>query len=193
MQQRHKTVYHYSCKICYTDGRKEPTKIDLPDGVDADKFAEILLKQNLSDVGVIHVMRTKSVYDLGMKKTKTNNIIYNKTNTLDMYVDDRVKTAADIKSFLVRKFNSVCGFNITPGQENISPVIITSMLTLNRCGIMANNPNVEQHWQEHRVNVATPQPKRDVIVNRNLKQIWPHAADNLPVRLRAFFIQNQKG
>lgn len=187
---RHKIVYSYSCKICYTD--KDAVKIDLPEDVDTDKFAEILSKQDLTKVGIIRIMRTKSVYDLRTTKFKPNNVIYNNTKTFSMYVDDKIKTASDIKNFLMREYNTGCGFVVQPGQENVSPVVITSMITLKRCGVMANNPNIEQHWQEHRVNVAKPNPKQDVIIDRNLKQIWPRATNNMPMQLKNFFVQKQK-
>lgn len=186
---RHKIVYSYACKICYID--KDPVKIILPDGVDTDKFAEILSNYDLTDVGVICVMKTKTVYDLHTK-FNPNNTIYTNTKTLNMYVDDKIKTASDVKNLLLKKYNNGCGFVVKPGQENISPVVITFMKTSYRCGIMAHNPNIEQHWTEQYVNVAWPNPKRDVIINRNLNQIWPRQTNDIPVQLKSFLVHKKQ-
>ena len=187
---RHKIVYSYACKIYYID--KEPVKIILPDGVDANEFAEILSNYDLADVGVIRVMKTKTVYDLHTTKFNPDNTIYNNTKTLNMYVDDKIKTASDVKNLLLKKYNNGCGFVVKPGQENMSPVVITSMKTLYRCGIMAHNPNVEQHWTEQYVNVARPNPKQDVVIDRNLKQIWPRQTNGLPVQLKSFLVHKKQ-
>lgn len=186
---RHRIVYSYACKICYID--KEPVKIDLPDGVDTDKFAEILSNYDLTDVGVIRVMKTKTVYDLHTTKFNPNNTIYNNTKVLNMYVDEKIKTSSDVKDLLLKKYNTGCGFVVKPGQENISPAVITSMKISHRWGVMAHNPNIEQHWTEYYVNIARPNPKRDVIINRNLKQIWPRQTNGLPVQLKSFLVHKK--
>lgn len=181
---RHKITYKYSCKI-YSIKSRDAKNIELPENVSADEFAQIIARQNLYDVTKISLVRTKCVYDL---RAKTQHDFVGKNKVLNIYVDDSVKTDRDIRNILQRNYRDVYGVPTT--NTNLTKVL-TQVITRTKYGVVFGT-NKEETWQENQATVVSPNPKRDIIMNRALKQIWPRNTGALPRVVQEFFIKRQK-
>ncbi len=182
---RHKIVYKYSCKI-YSVNSRDAKNIDLPENMSGDEFAKIIERQNLIDVTKISLVRTKCVYDL---RAKTHNNFVGKNTVLNIYVDDTVRTERDIRNMLERKYKS----NIygVPNTNTNLPFVLTRVIPQTKYGVVYGT-DCEKSWTENHATVEKPNPKRDVIINRSGKQIWPRNTDALPRVVQEFFIKRQK-
>lgn len=181
---RHKITYKYSCKI-YSIKSDDVKNIDLPENMSADEFAQIIARQNLIDVTKISLVRTKCVYDL---RAKTHNNFVGKNTVLNIYVDDTVRTERDIRNMLERKYKYIYG---VPNTNTNLPFVLTRVIPQTRYGAVYGT-NREELWTENHATVEKPNPKRDVIINRSGKQIWPHNTGALPRVVQEFFIKRQK-
>lgn len=183
-----KTVYSYSYKLYQSDidNSKTPS-IDLPNNINTADFVNMIKLKNLSKTSKIQITRTKQ--NTAVKETLT------------LYVDDRIKTAGEIQDILKKKYGSVCGF--TPQHKQSAPTVITGHIIRHRYGMTGGyNVRIDRNtvifkeakevtWDEPEANVESPKPEHDVIVNRELNQIWPVATGALPKAIQEFFINER--
>ena len=184
MSENCKTVYSY--KLYHSDSdNSKVQKIDLPDNITSSDFINIVRQKNLSNAGKIQLIKT------------TNNIQKNIT----LFIDDNVKTAGEVQDILRKKYGSVCGF--TPKSLQSAPTVITGHLIRHRYGMSGGyNVHIDRNttvfkepkeitWDEPNAVVETPKSETDVIVNRELKQIWPVATNTFPQVIQDFFVNER--
>jgi len=185
MEPRHQIVYKYKYTL-YPNNGADVLTADLPDDVTPEKFMNILSKQNLSTIGKISVLKTKHVFDLRSKKLRNNKIIYQKTKTLNIYVDDYIRTGREVKNKLIRQYEYISVFPVNPEIENLAPFVLTEIKKINRNAVIFGTDR-EYSWHEYNAKVEHPDSCRDIIINQRLQQIWPRATQKLPQQVYSFF------
>ena len=174
------TSYSYSYEMYLSDADNSKIQpIKLPDNITASGFVDMIRQQNLSNVGKIRIKRTSGTAQ----------------KTITLFMDDWVKTASEIKDILKRKYGSVCG--TMPSAAQHAPIIITGCCKIFKGGIIpGHNVHIngrfvfkepkEETWTEPNATLETPRTE-DVMVNRELKQIWPVQTGAVPQAVHDFF------
>ena len=188
MSENNKPVYSYSYKLYQSDtDNYKVQSVNLPDNINIKDFLNIIKRNNLTKAAKIQITRTK------------NNTATKETVTL--YVDDSIKTAGEIQDILRKRYGSICGF--TPNSKQTAPSIITGYRTRRRYGMTGGyNVRIDRNtvvfkeakevtWEEPEASVESPKPEKDVIVNRELNQIWPVATGALPKAIQDFFVNER--
>ena len=185
------TDYSYLCML-YPSNADESccTKIELPNNINATDFIGTVRHHGLSNIGKIKITR----HIIGTSdKSDTSK-------TITIYVDDCVRTAAEVQNLLKRKYGSACGFYPRYGQTQ--PTVITGHKILQKGGIVPGH-NVylhtgdnkcesyyikpeEHNWTEPYAIVKTLN-KGDILVGRDFNQMFPIKTQQPPVDLVRFF------
>ena len=98
---------------------------------------------------------------------------------------DKVTTVADIRAFLNNKYGTT--FNFEPYENTEHKPAILDYVHENNCtGLVDSKTGRPTHYtiytvQWHYLN------KQDIIVDKDLKQIWPHRTGKAPVAIQKFF------
>lgn len=177
------TDYSYLCRLYRLDADESGAiELNLPGSIQLQDFIDSIKHQDLSNIGRIKITQC------------TTNV--KNPNFINLYVDDRVQTSADIQSLLKRNYGSVCGFY--PAYAD-APAVITGHKTLHKSGVVpAHNiysksggrfykDPQEYTWEEPYALVRSLTPNDIMVQRRNLCQIWPTVTQQPPVALMKFF------
>ncbi|MBR1380449.1 MAG: hypothetical protein IJ560_02570 [Alphaproteobacteria bacterium] len=197
MNMRHKINYDYSYKL-YSNNYdcSENAFVKLPTGVTLEQFIETLTRQNLTDVYKVCVLRTKTIVDM---RTTKSPVVYSDQKKIDLFIDDAVHSGLDVQRNAAQRYKEFVHMVPALTRSDISPVVTTSSSIMRHnavCGggyIRTGRDAVEyrapreESWNERVIFVRALNSMYDLLVNKQIQQIWPKRTDAIPLRLKQFF------
>lgn len=177
-----KMVLSYSCKLHFShnDNMHQPVPaIDLPENATAADLVHVAKRQHL-ETGKIEVIKTQKIIDTNIP----NHVLKTITNSITLYVDDKVKTPDEIYEYLKRRYHSDCWFS--PKNKPKTPAVLIGHIVYQRNAAVYGGGKFET-WNEQHADVHSLQPDTDILVNSDLKEIWPTDTGVMPEIVQKFF------
>ena len=102
---------------------------------------------------------------------------------------DKITTVADIRSYLNNKYGTTFNFEPYENTEN-KPAILDYVHENNCTGLRDSKTGAETHYTIHTVQWHYLN-NQDIIVDKDLKKIWPRKTGKIPVEIQKFFLLQQ--
>ena len=105
--------------------------------------------------------------------------------SLSFTASNKITTVADIRSYLNKKYGSVFNFEPYENTEN-KPAVLDYVHENNCTGLRDSKTGQATHYTIHTVQWHYLN-NQDIIVDKDLKQIWPRKTGKFPVAIQKFF------
>lgn len=157
-----------------------------------NELKEIIKKEGVSDIPYsIDIIRRVVVFN---RDKKANGIVYSPNGVsvadekLNLVVANKLIYPKDVRKILKKEYNSTLDMDTQKLDEKI-PVKRFNVSEQNMTGMVVNG--METHYTLYDVYCEQLTPD-DVVVNKNLNQIWPIRTGMIPYKLSEMLLRKKE-
>lgn len=148
---------------------------------------ELIITRDVQVVDTDNKTKKDGIYVFGTEKQKNTKIA---SESIKFVIADKLLYPNDIRKILTQKYGNVLDFDNQKWNEDI-PVLYSGVTKEERVGLKKPRTSGSTHCTLRHVN-CRPLTLNDIVINKNLNQIWPKETNVYPEALRAFLARKKE-